>query len=254
MPAVFIGHGSPMNTFEDNRFTRAWRGFSASTPRPRVILVISAHWYVRGVAVTAMENPRTIHDFQGFPRELFEFEYPAPGSPALSEEVRALLDPVEVRMDAGEWGLDHGAWSVLAHLYPLADVPVVQLSIDATQSFEFHVDLAARLAPLRREGVLIVASGNVVHNLSRISWGASDTGEPWAVDFDAAATEIMVSDPGSIATLRERPSFAASVPTPDHFIPLLYLAGLARAAGRGAEVLVGGCDLGSLSMTSYVLR
>ena len=252
MPALFVGHGSPMNTLENNRYTDAWRDFGSNTPKPRAILAISAHWYTTYTAVTAMAHPRTIHDFAGFPDELFAVQYPAPGSPELAEEVADLAAPTSVGRDTG-WGLDHGTWSVLVHMYPDADIPVAQLSIDARQRPEFHVELGARLAPLRERGVLIVASGNVVHNLGRIRPQYPDAGEDWARRFDAAAIELMTQRPRDIAELIGHHDYRAAAPTPEHLLPLYYLAGLAYADGRGADVLVEGCALGSLSMTSYVV-
>lgn len=254
MPAVFIGHGSPMNTLEHNRYTQAWHDFGRSVPRPQAILAVSAHWWVNATVVTAMEKPRTIHDFYGFPQELFAFEYPAEGSPSVAERVKRVLSPVWVGSDTDSWGLDHGTWSVLAHMFPDADVPVVQLSVDATKSFEDHVALGRALSPLRDEGILIVASGNVVHNLRMIDWSAPDGGFDWAHDFDAHVRGVMGTDPGSLPGVVSHPAYAASVPTPDHFVPALYTAGLAAAEGSVVEVLVGGCAMGSLSMTSFVVR
>ncbi|MET0344489.1 MAG: 4,5-DOPA dioxygenase extradiol [Polyangiales bacterium] len=253
MPAVFLGHGSPMNALEVNRYTAAWRAFGASIPRPRAILAISAHWYVNILAVTAMAKPRTIHDFYGFPPELFAVRYDAPGDPALAAEVAALLAPTQVGLDRDAWGLDHGTWSVLVHAFPGADVPVLQLSLDARQPPAWHLALGARLAPLRERGVLIVGSGNVVHDLRAIDWARPDDGFDWAVRFDEAARALLTERPHDATELLAHPDFARAVPTLEHFLPMLYLAGLAQAAGRPADVLVDGYAYGSLSMTSYTL-
>jgi len=254
MPAAFLGHGSPMNTLEDNRYTAAWRAFGASlSPRPRAVLVVSAHWYLNATAVTAMPAPRTIHDFFGFPEALFRFRYPARGSPELAAEVAELLRPEAVGLDRESWGLDHGAWSVLAHVFPEADVPVVQLSVNAAKSLAEHRALGARLAPLRERGVLVLGSGDVVHNLRRIDFSRPDAAFDWALRFDAAAREVMTIRPATLETLEEHPDYALSVPTPEHFLPLAYLAGLAEAAGEPARVLIEGCSMGSISMTCYTL-
>jgi 4,5-DOPA dioxygenase extradiol len=253
MPAAFIGHGSPVNTLEDNRFTRTWKTLGTSVPRPRAVLVISAHWYAAVTAVTAMERPRSIHDLFGFGHKLQTFQYPAPGSPEIAREIRDVVKPRFVGLDEDAWGLDHGTWSVMTHVYPAADVPVLQLSINGTKDLAHHVELGERLAPLRERGILIIASGNVVHNLSRIDAHHRDTGFDWAVRFDEAAREIMTTQPANIVSLAQHADFARAVPTPDHFIPLLYLAGLAKAGGKPTSILVEGYALGSLSMTCYGL-
>jgi 4,5-DOPA dioxygenase extradiol len=253
MPAVFFGHGSPMNAIESNRYTQAWQAFGTSVPKPRAILVISAHWYANATAVTAMARPRTIHDFYGFPKKLFEVEYPAPGDRAFAEEVAEITKPTRVGLDHDSWGIDHGAWSVLVHAFPKADVPVVQLSIHALKDFDFHLDLGSRLAPLRERGVLIVGSGNVVHNLRALDWSAPNLGFDWARSFDEAARGVLTERPGDASGLAGHPDFELAAPTPDHFIPLLYFAGLASAVNRPAEVLIDGYAFGSLSMACYTL-
>ncbi|GAB3804767.1 4,5-DOPA-extradiol-dioxygenase [Micromonospora zhanjiangensis] len=253
MPAAFIGHGSPMNALELNRYTQAWRTFGQSVPRPRAILVVSAHWYIGATAVTAMPRPQTIHDFYGFPPELFDVQYPAPGLPELAEEISDVVHPTWVGTDVDSWGIDHGTWSVLTHAFPEADIPVVQLSINAFKDFDYHLELGAKLAPLRERGVLIMASGNVVHNLGGVNPRLVDQGFDWAHRFDEAAKGVMLDAPSEAATLDAHRDYGLAAPTPDHFIPLLYLAGLAGTAGAGSQVLVDGYAYGSLSMTAYTL-
>ncbi|MBC8090455.1 MAG: 4,5-DOPA dioxygenase extradiol [Pseudonocardia sp.] len=253
MPAAFIGHGSPMNALESNRYTESWRSLGAALPRPRAILVVSAHWYINATAVTAMTRPRTIHDFYGFPQDLFSVDYPAPGAPEVAAEVEEIAKPTWVGQDLDSWGLDHGTWSVLAHMFPDADIPVVQLAINAMKPFDHHLELGARLAPLRESGVLVMGSGNVVHNLGGMDPRHADEGFDWAHRFDDAARAAMTGTPDALPAIQDSRDFDAAVPTPDHFIPLLYLAGLGAAAGRGADVLVDGYAYGSLSMTAYTL-
>ncbi|MEO8367069.1 MAG: 4,5-DOPA dioxygenase extradiol [Pseudoxanthomonas sp.] len=253
MPAAFLGHGSPMNTLDRNRYTEAWAAFGASVPRPRAILVVSAHWYVNTLAVTAMAQPRTIHDFYGFPQALFDVQYPAPGLPQLAEEVADLVKPDNVGLDVDGWGLDHGTWSVLVHAFPRADIPVVQLSIDARKPFEWHLELGAKLAGLRESGVLILGSGNVVHNLRAMARQSPDEGFDWAQRFDEDARELMTTRPHDAPSLASHPDYRMAVPTAEHFLPMLYIAGLAAASERPAKVLIDGYAYGSLSMTSYTL-
>jgi 4,5-DOPA dioxygenase extradiol len=253
MPAAFIGHGSPMNSIETNRYTTAWREFGASIPRPRAILCVSAHWYVNATAVTAMQTPRTIHDFYGFPQELFDVEYPAPGSPTIAQEIVDALSPTWCGLDTDSWGFDHGTWSVLTHLWPTADVPVLQLSIDAQKPIEEHIAIGRSLEPLRHDGVLILGSGNVVHNLGMIDWSNTDGGADWAHVFDDATRTVMTSEPARLGSVLSLPEARAAVPTPDHFLPLAYIAGVADAAGSSARTLLDGYAYGSLSMTSYVV-
>ena len=250
MPALFIGHGSPMNTLELNDFTDLWQTLGEELPRPRALLVVSAHWFIGATAVTAMPRPRTIHDFYGFPQELFDYQYPAPGAPDLAAEVAEVVKPMWVGLDRDQWGLDHGTWSVLAHLYPDADVPVVQLSINALKPLDYHVELGTKLARLRDSGVLVVASGNVVHHLGRIQWTQPNSGFDWAQRFDDAVIRQMADDPADILAVTGHPDYDMAVPTPDHFIPLLYLAGLAAGEGK-AEPLIQGYTFGSISMTCY---
>lgn len=250
MPALFVGHGNPMNALEENRYTRAWRRIGDALPRPRAVLAISAHWYIGATAVTAMAHPRTIHDFYGFPKPLFDVEYPAPGLPELAGEIAELAKPVWVGADNNQWGLDHGTWSVLTHIFPHADIPVVQLSINSLEPMEYHLELAQSLSALRDSGVLILSSGNVVHNLKRIDWKAENHGADWAHRFDDAVMKQMTEGPVDILKVREHADYNLAAPTPDHFIPLLYTAGLAAGAG-GAAPIVKGFSLGSLSMTCY---
>ncbi|MDB6162712.1 MAG: extradiol ring-cleavage dioxygenase [Xanthomonadaceae bacterium] len=253
MPAAFLGHGSPMNALERNRFTDAWRAFGASVPRPRAILMVSAHWTINATAVTAMPRPKTIHDFFGFPQALFDVQYPALGLPELAEEVADAVQPDYVGADHDSWGLDHGAWSVLVHAFPDADIPVVQLSLNLLKPPDWHLALGAKLASLRDRGVLVIGSGNVVHNLRAIDWQQPDAGFDWARRFDEHARQLMTERPADVASLATHRDFHHAAPTPEHFLPLLYIAGLAAAEGAPARVLVDGYAFGSLSMTSYTL-
>ena len=250
LPAIFFGHGNPLNALLRNSYTEAWGAIGASLPRPQAILCVSAHWYLPGTAVTAMARPRTIHDFGGFPRELYEVQYPAPGDPQLASRVRDLLLPVPVKLDNDGWGLDHGTWSVLCHVFPQADIPIVQLSIDETQSSEFHYQLAKRLAPLRDDGVLVIGSGNIVHNLHTYAWGKHEV-EPfdWAVRFEKQARQFLID--GNEHQLVSYESLGRdallSVPTPEHYLPLIYMLAL-RHPDDEVSFPVEGFDGGSISM------
>ncbi|GAA0887294.1 4,5-DOPA dioxygenase extradiol [Rhodanobacter soli] len=251
MPTIFLGHGNPMNALHDNDWSRGWAALGRRLPRPRAVLSVSAHWYLPGTAVTAMAAPRTIHDFGGFPRELFEVQYPAPGDHGLVRRVRELLQPLDVRADLS-WGLDHGTWSVLRHVFPAADVPVVQLSIDESQPPAFHYRLGRLLRPLREEGILLIGSGDVVHNLHSYAWGRHPA-EPfdWALRFEAKARELMLQ--GDHQALVNYESLGAdaelSVPTPDHYLPLLYVLG-ASDENDAVTFPAEGMDGGSISMLS----
>jgi 4,5-DOPA dioxygenase extradiol len=254
MPSIFFGHGNPMNALAHNAYTEGWRALGASMPRPRAVLSVSAHWYLPGTFVTTSHAPRTIHDFGGFPKELYEVQYPAPGSTELAERVRELLAPFPVGTDE-RWGLDHGTWSVLCHVFPGADVPVVQLSMDETQPAEFHYELAERLAPLRDEGVLVIGSGNLVHNLHAYAWGRHAV-EPldWAVRFEEQARALMLKGDHAPLIAYETLGRDArlSAPTPDHYLPLLYVLALRRASDE-VSFPVEGFDGGSVSMLSVQL-
>jgi 4,5-DOPA dioxygenase extradiol len=249
-PALFLAHGSPMAAIEPGPFSRRWEQLGATLPRPKAILAVSAHWYIRGTAVTVAERPQTIHDFYGFPPALYREQYPAPGSPALAARVQQLLAPLAVAGDA-QWGLDHGAWSVLKYLYPNADVPVVQLAIDATRPPRFHYGLGRALAPLREEGVLILGSGNVVHNLRTMQADAGDSAPDWARGFDdAVRSAVLAGDHEAVIDYeRQGPAARMSAPTPDHFLPLLYVLG-AQQPGEVASLPVEGFQLGTISMLS----
>jgi 4,5-DOPA dioxygenase extradiol len=249
LPAIFFGHGNPMNALMENGYTQGWRRLGEKTPRPKAILAISAHWFVPGSAVTVSTAPKTIHDFGGFPRELYQVQYPAPGDPDLARRVQQLLAPLPVALD-NSWGLDHGTWSVLRHAYPLADVPVVQLSIDESRPAAFHFEIGRRLAPLREEGVLIAGSGNLVHNLHSYAWGPHmPSPYDWAVRFEQEAKEMMLAEEYKPLIEYEKIGQDAmlSIPTPDHYLPLLYVIAT-RQQGEAIAFPVEGMDGGSISM------
>lgn len=253
-PALFLGHGNPMHALANNPFTQAWNQLGHQIPRPRAILAISAHWYGTGTAVTIATSPRTIHDFRGFPPELYQITYPAPGEPALAARIQTLLAPRETQADP-DWGLDHGTWAVLRHVYPQADIPIVQLRIDARLPPAEHLEIGRRLAPLRQEGVLILGSGNLVHNLRLYAWG-QHAQEPyeWALRFEESARAMMQA--GDLHTLAHYtalgPDAARAIPTPEHFLPLLYVLAT-RAPGDRLEFPVEGMEGGSISMLAVSL-
>ena len=250
MPALFIGHGNPMNALLVNPYTERWAAIGTALPKPKGIVAVSAHWYIQDAAVTVSTAPRTIHDFGGFPRELYEVQYPAPGDPDLAAHVQKLLSPLSVRRDE-HWGLDHGTWSVLRHMYPHADVPVVQLSIDETRPSLFHYDIGKRLAPLREQGVLILGSGNVVHNLHAYAWGRHAQ-EPydWTISFETRVRDLLLAEEYKPLINYENQlgnEADLAVPTPDHYLPLLYIAGT-RVRSESVAFPVEGVDGGSVSM------
>ena len=253
MPVLFVGHGSPMNAIEENEFVRGWREIASSLPRPNAILCVSAHWETRGTYVTAMEKPQTIHDFGGFPKALYDVEYPAPGSPEIAKETKQIIIKTEVGLD-DKWGLDHGCWSVIKHFYPRADIPVIQLSLDHYQTPQYHYDLAKELASLRNKGVLIIGSGNIVHNLGMVAWdklNTTDYGYDWALEAKEKMKKFILT--GDHKPLIEYKSqgraFSLSVPTPEHFLPLLYVLAL-REEGEKATIFNDKAVAGSLAMTS----
>jgi 4,5-DOPA dioxygenase extradiol len=253
MPVLFVGHGSPMNAIEENEFVDGWREVEKSLPEPRAILCISAHWETSGTSVTAMAKPSTIHDFGGFPRELFEIQYPAPGSSELAQEVKSHISKTEIGLD-GIWGLDHGCWSVLRRMYPDADIPVIQLSLDYSKPAQYHFDLAGELLALRKKGILIIGSGNMVHNLRLVDWGNLDTpgvGYDWAVEANEKMKKFILSnDFKALIDYRSQgKAFELAIPTPEHFLPLLYTLALKQEDDKVTffnDKAVGG----SLSMTS----
>jgi len=256
MPALFIGHGTPMNGIETNSFSNSWRDLAKTLPRPEAIVCISAHWLTQGVRVTAMKEPRTIHDFGGFPEELFAVRYPAPGSPAMAENVRKTVASVPVTADT-DWGLDHGTWTVIRHMYPEADIPVLQVSIDYHQPPRFHYELGRELAALRDKGVLVVGSGNMVHNLRKVAFdriAEVGYGYDWAHEMNAVFKKHILA--GNHAPLIDYPSMGEAamlaIPTPDHYYPMLYVLGM-QAKGEEAALFNDQAVGGSLTMTSILL-
>ena len=256
MPVLFLGHGSPMNAIEDNEFTRGWATIGNKIPRPIAALCISAHWETMGSLVTAMENPKTIHDFGGFPPELYKVQYPAPGYPALAKEIAGFISKTAVKLD-NQWGLDHGCWSVLRHLFPEADIPVIQLSLDHDQSPQYHYELARELSPLRKKGVLIIGSGNMVHNLGLIAWdkmNEPEYGFDWALEAGAIMKKYILSDDHKslINYNAQGQAFNLAIPTPEHYLPLLYALAL-KEKDEVISLFNDKAVMGSLMMTSVII-
>jgi 4,5-DOPA dioxygenase extradiol len=257
MPILFVGHGSPMNAIEDNEFSNGWRAMGKKLPKPTVIVCVSAHWETEGTWVTAMDKPRTIHDFGGFPPELYQEQYPAPGSPEIARYLKNSIKMTEVGLDH-KWGLDHGTWSVMKRLFPMADVPIVQLSLDRSQPPRYHYNLAKELAPLREQGILFVGSGNMVHNLGMVAWDKMDEptfGYDWAIEAnDAMKKFILAGDHQSLIEYRSQGrAFNLAIPTPEHFLPLLYILAL-KQEGEKITLFTDKPTMGSLTMTSVILE
>ncbi len=253
MPVLFLGHGSPMNAIQETEFSKGWKTIGQSLPRPNAIICISAHWETKGTFVTAMEKPKTIHDFGGFPQELFDVQYPAPGSPQTALETKNSITKTDVGLDQ-QWGLDHGCWSVVKHLYPNADIPVIQLSLDYTKGPQYHYELAKELSVLRKKGILIVGSGNMVHNLGIIDWQHQDTGFDWAIEANATMKNHISN--GDFSPLinygAQGKAFQLSIPTPEHYLPLLYTLGL-KEEKEDFSFFNDKTVMGSISMTSVMI-
>lgn len=257
MPVLFIGHGSPMNAIENNEFVTGWENVGHSLPRPTAILCISAHWETRGVFLTVMDKPRTIHDFGGFPRKLFDVQYPAPGSPELAREAKGYIRKTDVQLDE-KWGLDHGCWSILRRMYPQAKIPVVQMSLDNARSAQYHYDLAKELLPLRKKGVLIIGSGNMVHNLQMVAWDKMDQsgfGYDWAIEANEKMKKLILSgDHHSLINYQAQgKAFDLAIPTREHFLPLLYALAL-KEENENIEIFNDKPVMGSLTMTSLKIH
>ncbi len=250
MPVLFLGHGSPMNGIEDNDFSATWERLGTSIPEPAAVLVISAHWFTKGTHLTAMERPKTIHDFYGFPQALFNVEYPAPGHPGLAAQTAKIIQKAQVGLDH-EWGLDHGTWSVVRRMYPLANIPVVQLSIDYSKDAQYHYELAAELMTLRKKGVLIVGSGNMIHNLRIMDWHLPEEGYDWATELNESFKKFILSKDHQALIKYEQlgKSATLSIPTPEHYLPLIYSLALQRDEDP-VEILNDKLVMGSISMTS----
>ena len=257
MPVLFIGHGSPMNAIEDNKFSKGWKEIGQTLPRPNAILCVSAHWETRGTHLTAMENPRTIHDFGGFPEELYKVQYPASGSPELAKETKKIVKKAEVELDE-KWGLDHGCWSVVKHLYPDADVPVIQMSLDYYQAPQYHYELASELSSLRKKGILIIGSGNMVHNLRMVAWdklNEEEYGYDWAIEAsDKMKSYILNGDYKKLINYKSQgKEFELAIPTPEHYLPLLYTLAL-KEENEKINLFNDKAVGGSLTMTSLKIE
>lgn len=254
MPVLFIGHGSPMNGIEDNGFSLRWKQLGQEIPVPTAVLVVSAHWFTRGTLITAMDHPQTIHDFGGFPKALFDVEYPAPGDPALAAETAKLVHKADIVLDH-DWGLDHGAWTVVKHMYPKANIPVLQLSIDYTKGPEYHYELAKELAALRKKGVLILSSGNMVHNLRMINWSSPMSGFDWANEMNEKFKSLILNSDHNALIHYDKLGQPAklSIPTPEHYLPLLYTLGL-QEKSESASIFNDKTIMGSISMTSVMVK
>lgn len=256
MPVLFLGHGSPMNAIEENEFVQSFRNLGKTISKPQAVLCVSAHWETRGTFVTAMEKPPTIHDFGGFPQALFDVQYPAPGSPALANETKSIVKKTDIGLDQ-KWGLDHGAWSVIKHMYPDADVPVIQMSLDYTQAAQYHYDLAKELSSLRKKGVLIIGSGNMVHNLRMVAWdklNAENYGYDWALEASIKMKQFILSgdDQQLINYKSQGKSFDLAIPSPDHYLPLLYTMAL-KEKNESVSLFNDKAVGGSLTMTSVMI-
>ena len=257
MPVLFVGHGSPMNAIEENEFVREWNIIGQTLPIPSAILCVSAHWETRGTQVTAMEKPNTIHDFGGFPKALFEVQYPAPGSPELALETKNIIKKTEIGLDEN-WGLDHGCWSVVKHIYPDASIPVIQMSLDYFQTPQYHYDLARELSPLRKKGVLIIGSGNMIHNLGMVAWdrlNTDDYGFSWALEAREKMKNYISSGEHQplINYSAQGKAFKLSVPTPEHYLPLLYALAL-KDQNEEVSFFNDKTIAGSLAMTSVKIK
>ena len=253
MPLLFVGHGNPMNAIEDNKFSQSWKKIGKELPKPKAILCISAHWETQGTFITAMKQPKTIHDFYGFPPELFSVQYPAHGNPSLATIFQDTIKKTSIALDH-QWGLDHGCWSVLKHMYPLAEIPVLQLSLDRTKNAQWHFDFGKEIASLRSKGILVIGSGNIVHNLSLVDWNNPYGGFPWAEEARTMFNDYIRNNnvQALINYTALRRSAALAIPTPEHFLPLLYILG-AKQPEEQPTFFNDQLVMGSLSMTSLLI-